>query len=168
MDGEDPMTPAVIEAFLVFPMRLLVLPNLRVSRFAYARVVKGTRRIVGLELQTYEMRRLRRAWQAVQANQRLRLQVKLTREGPTPLDDDNCTGSFKPVRDAIATFFGIDDGRRDRWDWLPCEQRRGSYAVHIHIRVVETFHDYPTPKETNAIIRRIKKSRITPNVRKPR
>lgn len=162
------MTPATLEAFVLIPMRLPVLPNLRHSRFKLARVVVQVRRDVGLSMQTVEMRRLRSAWQAVQCNQRLRLQVRLTRVGPVDLDDDNCTGAFKPARDAIASFFGIDDGRRDRWDWLPCEQARGDYAVRIHIRVVETFENYPTPKEQNAIIRRIKKSRITPNVRKPR
>lgn len=161
------MTPTGWEVTVRIPMRLHVLPNMRVHRRQLAELIANTRRIVGLELQV-QARPFRREWEVMKANPRLRLQVLQVRSGPKVLDDDNLTSAFKPARDAVATFFGIDDGRRDRWVWLPCEQQLGDFAVRIHIAVVVTYDDYPNPKEQNAIIRRIKKSRITPNVRKPR
>lgn len=45
-----------------------------------------------------------------------------------PLDDDNLTGSLKPLRDAVAAQLGIDDGdRRIVWDCqqVPTKGREG-------------------------------------------
>lgn len=162
------MSESLRELTVRIPMRLPVLPNLRKSRFAHARVVRGVRQVVGLELLA-QARSFLREWRSMAAkSDRLRLQVTQVRFGPVRLDDDNCTGSFKPVRDELARFFGIDDGRLDRWVWLPCEQQRGDYAVRIHLAVVETHEGYPTLRECGRIERRIKKSRITPNVVPPR
>jgi hypothetical protein len=100
----------------------------------------------------------------MKSNPRLRLQVLQVRHGPVKLDDDNCTGSFKPVRDAIATFFGIDDGS-DRWVWLPCAQQLDFYQVRIFIRVVVAPSDFV---EKQKRLKLPKKFKPTPNVRKPR
>lgn len=35
--------------------------------------------------------------------------VQLTRLGPRELDDDGVVSALKPVRDALATFVGVDD-----------------------------------------------------------
>lgn len=170
------MTPTGLELTVRIPMRLKVLPNMRTSRFAHARVVKSTRTIVGLELLA-QARPFLREWQKLSSNPRLCLQVLQVRNGPNRLDDDNCTGAFKPVRDEVARFFGIDDGS-NRWRWLPCEQQRGPYAVRVHISVVTaplSAHGL-TPVEFWEQVNRERaapkskslKSRITPNVRKPR
>lgn len=40
--------------------------------------------------------------------------VLLTRYAPSNgLDDDNLAGSLKNVRDAVATWLGVDDGKRE-------------------------------------------------------
>ena len=177
------MTPTGWEVTVRIPMRLHVLPNMRVHRRQLAELIANTRRIVGLELQV-QARPFRREWEVMKANPRLRLQVLQVRNGPKLLDDDNCTGSFKPVRDAVATFFGIDDGRRDRWVWLPCEQQRGDYAVRVHLQVVKVEAEpalvccgverepglgkYGCPNCNGEKRAKSKKFNPTPNVRKPR
>ena len=50
--------------------------------------------------------------------------VSLVRYGRRKLDDDNLAGSFKPLRDAIASSLGIDDGDpRMRWEYGQIETR---------------------------------------------
>ena len=54
-----------------------------------------------------------------------------------PLDDDNLTGACKPLRDAIATRLGIDDGDgRIAWD---CQQvaTKGGEGVIVRVEMVK-------------------------------
>jgi hypothetical protein len=156
-----------LRATLAFPFRLVVLPNLHVSHFARYRVVSQTKQVVGFELRCLDMRNFRRRWEDTRAsNPRLRLEVRQTRVGPKALDDDNCTGAFKPVRDAVSEFFGIDDGRRDAWVWLPCQQEIGLYAVRLEFRVVEVADELALPLAKKK--RSSSKMKPTPNVRRPR
>lgn len=55
--------------------------------------------------------------------------IGITRVGPRRLDDDNCAGACKHVRDAIAKELGIDDGSPElRWVY---EQAKGRYGVRV-------------------------------------
>lgn len=55
--------------------------------------------------------------------------ITITRIGPRMLDDDNCAGSAKHCRDAIASDLGIDDGSPlVRWVY---EQAKGRYGVRV-------------------------------------
>lgn len=53
------------------------------------------------------------------------------------LDDDNLTGACKPLRDAIATRLGLDDGDR-RLEWS-CQQiaTRGQEGVIVRMEMVK-------------------------------
>ncbi|NUP08418.1 MAG: hypothetical protein HOW73_20400 [Polyangiaceae bacterium] len=64
--------------------------------------------------------------------------VSLTRVAPRGLDGDNYVGCFKAVRDAIATWNGVDDKDLGYfWNYLPAERGKPSeYAVRIEIRSV--------------------------------
>lgn len=52
------------------------------------------------------------------------------------LDDDNLTGACKPLRDAIATRLGLDDGDR-RLEWT-CQQiaTRGQEGVIVRMELM--------------------------------
>lgn len=50
------------------------------------------------------------------------LVVRITREAPKPLDDDNLAGACKSLRDGIADALGVDD-RDPRVCWL-CDQSK--------------------------------------------
>jgi len=58
--------------------------------------------------------------------------VTITRLGPRPMDDDNCTASAKGVRDAVAAWLGIDDGN-ERAVWAVRGEVGRGYAVRIKI-----------------------------------
>lgn len=154
------------EVTVYFPFRLAVLPNLHIGKWQLASVVAETRRVVGLELLAQALQ-FRQQWRVMAANPAYLLRVLQERSGPQALDDDNLTGSFKPVRDEIAAFFEIDDGRRDRWVWLPCQQQIGSYTVRLHIEVVklelEEFQGIKPLQKTKKT-----KLRISPNVKRPK
>lgn len=62
--------------------------------------------------------------------------VVIVRVGPRVLDDDNRTASAKGVRDAVATWLGVDDGSGAvRWE-VRGEVARG-YAVRISVEGCE-------------------------------
>jgi hypothetical protein len=65
----------------------------------------------------------------------MRLEVRLTRISPRPLDDDNLASSMKHVRDGVADALGIND-RDPRVTWTYGQERRGvgEYAVRITIK----------------------------------
>lgn len=52
------------------------------------------------------------------------VQVTLTRLASRDLDDDNLAGAFKAVRDAIAKWFGVDDGPKGPCRWRYAQERR--------------------------------------------
>lgn len=60
--------------------------------------------------------------------------VVIVRVGPGHLDDDNLQGSGKHVRDAVAKWIGIDDGRESfRCHVEQTSAGRGVYSVTIRI-----------------------------------
>ena len=58
--------------------------------------------------------------------------VTLRRYGKRALDDDNLAGSFKSIRDEVATCLGRDDGPNSGIRWV-YEQTRGDYVVAIEV-----------------------------------
>ncbi len=56
--------------------------------------------------------------------------VTLTRVGKRLLDQDNLAGSLKGVIDAVARFFGVDDGPKGPIAWK-YDQRLGDWEVEI-------------------------------------
>lgn len=83
-----------------------------------SRRVKAERQAVGLVLNTCR-------------KPRIPCSVVLTRIAPSAgLDDDNLTGALKSVRDAVATWLGVDD--RDRMTVrYRYAQMRGPWGVRI-------------------------------------
>lgn len=57
--------------------------------------------------------------------------VHLTRLASRKLDSDNLAGSQKHVRDAVAKFLGVDDGREDLVSWSYGQERAKGYSVRI-------------------------------------
>lgn len=55
----------------------------------------------------------------------------LTRVAPSNgLDDDNLAGALKSVRDAVATWLGVDDGKREAVRYRYA-QTRGPWGVRV-------------------------------------
>lgn len=112
------MTPIRIE----LPLRLGRGMNIREHYYTRAKRVRAEREAVG--------------WAILQRADRTRpvppLVVTMTRIAPSSgLDDDNLTGSLKGVRDAVAEWLGIDDGKSSvRY---ACNQERGPWGVRIEI-----------------------------------
>jgi hypothetical protein len=66
-----------------------------------------------------------------------RLVVRLTRVGARRLDSDNLHGSMKHVRDGIADWLGIDDGRDDLVTWeYPPQQTGKPVGVWVEVEAV--------------------------------
>lgn len=61
------------------------------------------------------------------------LTVWLTRVGKRKLDSDNLQGALKHIRDGVADWLGIDDGRDDlvRWEYV---QSVGQH-VGVHVTI---------------------------------
>lgn len=63
--------------------------------------------------------------------------VTLTRLSERLLDDDNCAGALKAIRDEVAAWLGMDDGDpRVTWRYDQKKQPRGHFGVRV---VVETL-----------------------------
>jgi len=95
--------------------------NGREHHLARARRVKAERHAV--------------SWMLPPQRPALPVVVTMTRVSPgtVPMDDDNLSGALKAVRDAVATWLGIDDrDPRVRWAY---EQRRGPWAVEVRWEV---------------------------------
>lgn len=99
------------------PIRTVPGQNVRENWRARARRVKAERRAVAWLL-------------AGKPKPPAPLTVRLTRIAPSSgLDDDNLAGALKAVRDQIAAWMGIDDGRAEvRYVYA---QRRGPWGVEI-------------------------------------
>lgn len=112
-----------------YPYRLVLLANARLHHRAKAAVVKEARGVAKLHT-------LSKVQPADRDGKRFsRIEVTMTRVSPGRADDDGVVSACKPVRDAIADVFGIDDGRRDFWRWSYAD-RRGPFAVEIEISAV--------------------------------
>ncbi len=57
--------------------------------------------------------------------------VMLTRLSAGELDDDNAVGALKAVRDAIARWFGVDDGPKGPITWRYGQRKRRVPGVEI-------------------------------------
>ena len=56
------------------------------------------------------------------------------------MDDDGNVRAFKPVRDEIAKYAGLDDARRYGWIWTCGPQIKGEYAITITLKRKEAAH----------------------------
>ena len=64
----------------------------------------------------------------------LPLVVTMTRVAPRAFDDDALPGSFKAVRDAVAAFYGVDDGPKEtrlRWRYAYRRGEPKQYAIEV-------------------------------------
>ena len=64
--------------------------------------------------------------------------VTFHRVGVRLLDDDNLSGAYKKLRDAVAKWLGVDDGdtARVRWAYTQVAARRGHLGTLITIKEV--------------------------------
>ncbi len=60
----------------------------------------------------------------------LPLTITIVRVGPRKLDSDGLAASAKHVRDAVASWIGVDDGD-ERLGWVYTQQQSSDHAVHI-------------------------------------
>lgn len=58
--------------------------------------------------------------------------VTLTRVSPRALDTDGLAAALKAVRDAVASWLGVDDGPAAPVTWR-VEQERGEVAVRVRV-----------------------------------
>lgn len=64
------------------------------------------------------------------------VRVRLIRQAPRMLDDDNCVAAFKAVRDEVAKQLGATDGPKDgRIAWA-YGQQKGQQAVIIEVEAL--------------------------------
>lgn len=59
--------------------------------------------------------------------------VRLTRVGRRKLDSDNLQGALKHVRDGVADWLGIDDGRDDLVTWEYAQQTGSDAGVGVEV-----------------------------------
>jgi len=64
--------------------------------------------------------------------------VTFHRVGVRLLDDDNLSGAYKKLRDAVAWLVGVDDGDRERVRWVYTQEtaKRGHLGTLITIKEV--------------------------------
>ena len=71
------------------------------------------------------------------------LLVRLTRQAPRPLDDDNLRGALKAARDEVAAWLGSNDRNPlVAWEYA---QAQGEPAVRVEVEVMH--RDCPEPLE---------------------
>jgi hypothetical protein len=66
------------------------------------------------------------------------LVVHMTRVGTSRCDSDAVPGACKHVRDGIADWLGIDDGRDDLVTWEYAQETAGFYCVRVTISSAST------------------------------
>lgn len=64
------------------------------------------------------------------------LTVTLTRYGKRLLDDDNLAGSFKAIRDEVATQLGRDDNPTSGISWVYRQHKAKDYWINIEVEAV--------------------------------
>jgi crossover junction endodeoxyribonuclease RusA len=69
------------------------------------------------------------------------LVVRLCREGPRRVDDDNLAGAFKAVRDGVADALGVDDGDTNAVRWEYRQDKARACAVSVEIRGADDRDD---------------------------
>lgn len=108
------------------PLTLPSVANLREHHHAKRRRTLQQRAVVGLALRASA--RARR----LPADLSGRLVVRITREAPRALDDDNAASACKGVRDSVAEWLGVDD-RDERVCWLVAQAKAKTAAVVVEI-----------------------------------
>jgi hypothetical protein len=85
------------------------------------------------------------AWKVAVAGCKRRLSapylIKLTRRGIKVLDDDNCQGAMKFVRDQVAELLGLDDAD-DQITFEYAQETGSGYGV-----VIEVYQSESKPKK---------------------
>lgn len=66
----------------------------------------------------------------------LPVKVTLTRIAPRRLDDDNLRSALKGVRDSVAEWLGVDDGRDDLVRYEYGQETAKRYAVRVSLEEV--------------------------------
>lgn len=61
--------------------------------------------------------------------------VRLVRQSPRLLDDDNLAGALKGVRDSVADWLGVDD-RDERVSWVPDQAKAKTAAVLVEVYAI--------------------------------
>lgn len=112
-------------------LRLVPEGNERENRYAKAKRIRDQKQIVA-------------AFFRVKRPDRppFPLVVTITRLGPRALDSDNLASSGKHVRDAVATWLGVDDGVAERTlidgvpqvEWRVAAEKSKLYGVRIEMR----------------------------------
>lgn len=64
-----------------------------------------------------------------------RLAVRITREAPRLLDDDNAVSCAKSLRDGLADALGVDDGD-ERVTWLVAQAKAKTPAVLVEVYAI--------------------------------
>lgn len=72
---------------------------------------------------------------------------RLTRCTPSAkgLDSDNLQGALKAIRDAVASWLGVDDARLDWVRYTYCQELRATWDVRIEFLPIPTLSDEVTP-----------------------
>lgn len=65
------------------------------------------------------------------------LTVTLTRYGKRLLDDDNLAGSFKAIRDEVATQLCRDDNPKSGISWIYKQDKSKEYWIEILVEAVQ-------------------------------
>ena len=112
-------------------LRLVSEGNERENRYAKAKRIRDQKQIVAA---FFRVKRPDRPT--------FPLVVTITRLGPRALDSDNLASSGKHVRDAVATWLGVDDGVAERTivdglpqvEWRVTAEKSKVYGVRIDVR----------------------------------
>lgn len=105
---------------IFIPIRVGNALNIRLHHMARHREAQRIRKTVGLYL-------LRgRPSKALPAT------VTFSRFGPKRMDDDGLSASLKHARDAVADYFGADDGD-SRFTWKYAQEQSPFYGVRVEI-----------------------------------
>lgn len=84
------------------------------------------------------------------------IDVKLTRIAKRELDDDNLANAFKHVRDAIATWFRVDDRRMDLIRFMYAQETaRAGVKPHVRVAIVKRGRDVAEVAEAGRALARI-------------
>lgn len=118
------------------PMRLPSLANISFGHWAKkAKVVKQQRDVVTLALWLRAPEFVQVTRNGVWVPAGSRVVVMLVRCAPRKLDSDNLQGAFKHVRDSVAVFLGVDDGREDLVRFEYAQEKAKQPLVRISFRV---------------------------------
>jgi len=106
------------------PVKTVSEANMREHWRVKAKRVKEQKRITELAINALTSPRF--AWQPP-------IEVKLTRVGVRKLDSDNLWGCAKAVRDQVAKWLGVDDGKEDLCSWTVTQTTGKPVGVRVEV-----------------------------------